>query len=413
MNKCTICLSPFTIKSHTPSLLKCGHIFGYSCIQNYYDRVNTDNKANCPTCKKKFSKSQIIKIYGSLFTNKINLNTAIDAIVNDCLKVKEVGNELVKNFKKIKLRNKNIENKITSKRSIHKNFNFNIEIQKKHNIKELNIKSLINFCENLNLFLFMEIIDKKYLVKGIFFKNKNLEIKTLMKSDFQVKKIDSNSIYSAFIFQNKIIFFDLKTLDFIKEINLEKNIKDCFFLSEKILIIFDDNNLQYFDIINDIKTIEYVIDTGFIYNLKLPDDKNLYFSKNGKNYIHDISLKQNKELNSSILLDVKQLNNKTCTITRNKDLEIKLEILGDIENEFNYKKSRNKILFEVFEFSNNVYFLITEGKEINLYVLKLNEILKVENLCFKENVCFQALCKNGDNIKMFVVTEKEFIILKI
>lgn len=47
--KCAICLQNMTAEGgHRISSLKCGHIYGYSCLESW---INRTNKATCPKCR--------------------------------------------------------------------------------------------------------------------------------------------------------------------------------------------------------------------------------------------------------------------------------------------------------------------------------------------------------------------------
>ncbi|KAF5295502.1 hypothetical protein FQR65_LT10490 [Abscondita terminalis] len=58
---CPICLDNWTSSGdHRICALKCGHIFGYSCINRW---LTSQREKNCPTCKKKSSRSDFRFIY--------------------------------------------------------------------------------------------------------------------------------------------------------------------------------------------------------------------------------------------------------------------------------------------------------------------------------------------------------------
>lgn len=59
---CTICFEPWTTAGdHRPSALRCGHLFGFTCIQRWIKSAGTASK--CPQCNKKAKRSDIVKLY--------------------------------------------------------------------------------------------------------------------------------------------------------------------------------------------------------------------------------------------------------------------------------------------------------------------------------------------------------------
>ncbi|XP_072290643.1 E3 ubiquitin-protein ligase rfwd3.S [Eucyclogobius newberryi] len=59
---CTICFEPWTTAGeHRPSALRCGHLFGFTCIQRWIKSAGTS--AKCPQCNKKAKRSDIVKLY--------------------------------------------------------------------------------------------------------------------------------------------------------------------------------------------------------------------------------------------------------------------------------------------------------------------------------------------------------------
>ncbi|KAJ0069720.1 hypothetical protein NL108_012371, partial [Boleophthalmus pectinirostris] len=59
---CTICFEPWTTAGeHRPSALRCGHLFGFTCIQRWIKSAGV--AAKCPQCNKKAKRSDIVKLY--------------------------------------------------------------------------------------------------------------------------------------------------------------------------------------------------------------------------------------------------------------------------------------------------------------------------------------------------------------
>lgn len=57
-NICPICLEPWSSDNHSPSTLRCGHLFGLDCLKKWLTITR-----KCPTCNQKAHKSHIIKLY--------------------------------------------------------------------------------------------------------------------------------------------------------------------------------------------------------------------------------------------------------------------------------------------------------------------------------------------------------------
>lgn len=66
---CTICFDPWTLNgSHRVCSLKCGHLFGYGCIEKWINQIirkNRNDKAKCPTCNAPAVKRDIRPIFAT------------------------------------------------------------------------------------------------------------------------------------------------------------------------------------------------------------------------------------------------------------------------------------------------------------------------------------------------------------
>ncbi|XP_024866460.1 E3 ubiquitin-protein ligase RFWD3 isoform X2 [Kryptolebias marmoratus] len=61
-DNCTICLEAWTTAGqHRLSALRCGHVFGYSCIQHWVK--SQGSAARCPQCNKKAKRSDVVLLY--------------------------------------------------------------------------------------------------------------------------------------------------------------------------------------------------------------------------------------------------------------------------------------------------------------------------------------------------------------
>ncbi|KAM9853974.1 E3 ubiquitin-protein ligase rfwd3.S [Aulostomus maculatus] len=63
-NTCTICFEAWTAAGkHRLSALRCGHLFGFTCIQRWLNAQGS--AAKCPQCNKKAKRSDIVLLYAS------------------------------------------------------------------------------------------------------------------------------------------------------------------------------------------------------------------------------------------------------------------------------------------------------------------------------------------------------------
>ncbi|UXI17879.1 hypothetical protein NH340_JMT03822 [Sarcoptes scabiei] len=97
-NCCVICTDPWTNDGpHQLCTLKCGHLFGKSCIENWF---KVTSNAKCPQCNKKFRKADIIKIYAtSLKTLDTRERNEILSKLCALEEIKKDQDDLIKNLK--------------------------------------------------------------------------------------------------------------------------------------------------------------------------------------------------------------------------------------------------------------------------------------------------------------------------
>lgn len=101
-NRCSICLEPFgkPDTSHHLVTLKCGHLFGKSCIEQWLKP--TDHR-KCPTCKKPATIKQMIKIYA----DNLPANQSFWSKYQDALKQLEHYKNEAEKAKKMKSKKSN------------------------------------------------------------------------------------------------------------------------------------------------------------------------------------------------------------------------------------------------------------------------------------------------------------------
>jgi hypothetical protein len=78
LGSCTVAVYPHVVTLHSLqgrhriSVTKCGHIFGHYCIQQALQY-----KEECPTCRNRLNKKQIVLIYNSAVVAVENTNLDI------------------------------------------------------------------------------------------------------------------------------------------------------------------------------------------------------------------------------------------------------------------------------------------------------------------------------------------------
>ncbi|VDO28872.1 unnamed protein product, partial [Onchocerca flexuosa] len=98
---CSICFEAYTISgSHRIVCLKCGHLFGQSCIERW---IRTEKAAKCPQCKAKARITDIRRLY-------VRAVKALDTTELECLK--EANNAYRAENDSLRLENERLKEKI-------------------------------------------------------------------------------------------------------------------------------------------------------------------------------------------------------------------------------------------------------------------------------------------------------------
>ncbi|KAM3725928.1 E3 ubiquitin-protein ligase [Dirofilaria immitis] len=98
---CSICFEAYTISgSHRIVCLKCGHLFGQSCIERW---IRTEKAAKCPQCKTKARITDIRRLY-------VRAVKALDTTELECLK--EMNNAYRAENDSLRLENERLKEKI-------------------------------------------------------------------------------------------------------------------------------------------------------------------------------------------------------------------------------------------------------------------------------------------------------------
>ncbi|XP_014207324.1 E3 ubiquitin-protein ligase RFWD3-like, partial [Copidosoma floridanum] len=103
-HKCPICLSAWTnVGSHRLCSLRCGHLFGYSCIKHWLNSSNESAK-KCPQCNARASQKHIRYIYANKLTSIDNseLESIKKQIDETKLKISKVTRALRKEKRRAK-----------------------------------------------------------------------------------------------------------------------------------------------------------------------------------------------------------------------------------------------------------------------------------------------------------------------
>ncbi|EFO26605.1 hypothetical protein LOAG_01878 [Loa loa] len=98
---CSICFEAYTISGgHRVVCLKCGHLFGQSCIERW---IRTEKAAKCPQCKAKARLTDIRRLY-------VRAVKALDTTELECLK--EANNAYKAENDSLRLENQRLKEKI-------------------------------------------------------------------------------------------------------------------------------------------------------------------------------------------------------------------------------------------------------------------------------------------------------------
>ncbi|VDK77776.1 unnamed protein product [Litomosoides sigmodontis] len=131
-SNCSICFEAYTISgSHRVVCLKCGHLFGQSCIERW---IRTEKSAKCPQCKAKARLTDIRRLY-------IRAVKVLDTTELECLK--EANNAYKAENDSLRLENQRLKEKLSKE---DKNNSYKAEI-KRLNLENAQLRARIAFQE--------------------------------------------------------------------------------------------------------------------------------------------------------------------------------------------------------------------------------------------------------------------------
>ncbi|MCP9265851.1 E3 ubiquitin-protein ligase RFWD3 [Dirofilaria immitis] len=122
---CSICFEAYTISgSHRIVCLKCGHLFGQSCIERW---IRTEKAAKCPQCKTKARITDIRRLY-------VRAVKALDTTELECLK--EMNNAYRAENDSLRLENERLKEKIIERLNLENaQLRARIALKEKHDNK--------------------------------------------------------------------------------------------------------------------------------------------------------------------------------------------------------------------------------------------------------------------------------------
>lgn len=140
-NLCPICFDVWSNQgTHRVCCLRCGHIFGHSCLLRWLN-TQTGNKKSCPTCKRKVIKSDIRFLYVKKLiaadTSEIEaLKKDLDILKEDKTKLQMEINTLNLNME-LRIQKLQIENENLKRMAVTNNSHSNLNQQIRKSVSEL------------------------------------------------------------------------------------------------------------------------------------------------------------------------------------------------------------------------------------------------------------------------------------
>lgn len=99
LTKCNICFNTYTSKDY-PCIIKCGHMFGYKCFNEYITK--NGNVKECIICRTKFKNIILFTTMGSWLDieNEISKEIESEKLIKKLLKEEEKNKENLKKYEK-------------------------------------------------------------------------------------------------------------------------------------------------------------------------------------------------------------------------------------------------------------------------------------------------------------------------
>lgn len=153
-NSCSICFEAYTASgSHRIVCLKCGHLFGQSCIERW---IRTEKVGKCPQCKAKARLTDIRRLY-------VRAIKALDTTELECLK--QVNNVYRAENDSLRIENQRLKEKII-KDGKHNPYKVEME---RLSIENAQLKAKIAVQEKLASKLRSTVPPAAKMMKGAYF----------------------------------------------------------------------------------------------------------------------------------------------------------------------------------------------------------------------------------------------------
>ena len=348
VQNCTICLCNFTTGEHHIAALKCGHVFGYSCIIRWYE---IKKSVACPTCFVKSYKSDIRKIF--IENTSTVEEDGMDSIIKKYGEQKTLLEELYVIAKDMQLA-------LKYKNSATENFN-PLSLTAQYSLKSNLIPELITY-DPVNNQLFIVVFREQYEVLRIDLDSLKSPLKTnvFFRTTEKIKVLNCTVDGLLIVYNNKIKIIEPSIGALLFEYEHRENIIAAFLIKDNRFVLFEQKGgILFYDILRK-KEKSYNFNL-FVNTVKKYDESFLILCSTG------IFLFENgriEEFCTSLPIFITVKNDTILTAERKEDNEIHIKIRGNIEESFYTGiKTRQRPILLLF----NDYFLINDGVNLKIF----------------------------------------------
>ena len=270
------------------------------------------------------------------------------------------------------------------------------------NLQQIVKGSNLNNENNEEIFNFIENIEPNFInsIKGKIFKLNSIEFKKA--SNFLETKVEENINFKYFIELEKILFDGYLLINFCKLNSIGRDSflrAKIFFIKEKILIIFNNEQKKNFGQIGEIKELEnkYIFDIDYLIAFKNNEDENSFFTKifrkeNALEIFYKKLYEENNPKNifefilpDEIIVYILNFKNNNCINILNKENNYQ---------QYHQYKNNNNIISSITQINNNFQNM---NNIINNQPIQIrNEIMDNNNKNGNLNLNFQK----GFNVTM-------------
>lgn len=363
-DNCPICFGEYTTStSHMPTSLKCGHIFGNSCIIRWFNGART---AYCPSCSKRSKQSELRIIFATSIRTLDS--TKEKEILEKYLNEKEKNTKLINENTHLRTSINYLQQEIKRLENIGYDINnnnneiFHAEVPKLKPTKFLKIRT------NYSLILF----DKNNL--NIIITTRHPTSIGYIKSQYDYRSYNYVAIFSK---EPEALFItDAKISPFNDSLILL-----CYNKTVKLINSNSDNELINVTTSNKIRVVSFATQRNFIY---FADDKG-YF------YVYDLNLLCiiHKEIIGCAIHSLYFIDNYVY--------------VGSIDNIIKIKITEDSIERERLDILNNEFCIYLTGDNNNLFITTRNKEMVTKYIIYKiHNSCSESvksISKNDDHVR--------------